>query len=714
MGREASRLYNIIFLSMKLLLTLLVTVFSFSLSSQTYNGGSGPINDVATNDFPLIVSGLSPANIDTANFGLETICINLNHTYDGDLEILIIAPDGTSKILASGLGGGGQNYTNTCFNGYAALAIGSGSPPFTGTFTPQGLMGMVNNGQNGNGTWMLRVRDMAAQDVGTLLSWSLTFGNNPATYQTFASSNMPIVVINTNSQTIPQTGKITADMGIIYNGIGVRNYMTDPFNNYNGKIGIEVRGNYSSILPQLPYEFETRDINGNNLDTSLIGMPTEHDWCLIAMYNDKSFMRNMLSYNSFTSMGHYGPRNQLCEVILNGEYQGVYALTETIKRDNNRVDVAKLDPNETTWPDVSGGYILKNDYWDNSNSWLLNYSPIDHPTFDIHLVYSYPKYDVIVPQQKTYIQTFINDYETALYGPNFADTTNGYRKYISTRSFIDYFLVNELSRNVDGFKKSAYFYKEKDASNGGIGKLKAGPVWDFDWAWKDIPECYFGVTDGSGWSYHINDCGPDVNGTGWFVRLLQDSLFANELNCRWTELRSTIFDTTALFHYMDSVATYSNEAQARHYSYWGHMGAATGTPEVVPPRQSYQAEVDSLKAWILRRMIWMDANMPGNSNNCNLTGISSPPNSNSFVTAYPNPFESEIQLSFMLAQPEVVEIELINALGQTVQPVQREQHSGGGTQVFTFHAAADLPAGIYLLRVKCGDKVWVRELAKVE
>lgn len=700
---------------MKKRLLLPAFIFSISISAQTFNGGSGPINDVAINDFPLVVSGLSPATIDTNNFGLETICLNLTHTYDGDLEISIIAPDGTTKVLASGLGGGGDDYTNTCFNASAATAISAGSPPFTGTFIPQGLIGMVNNGQNGNGTWILRVRDMAAQDAGNLLSWSITFGNNPATYQSFSSSNMPIVVINTNSQTIVQTGKITADMGIIYNGVGVRNYMTDPFNNYNGKVGIEIRGNYSASLPQPPYEFETRDINGNNLDTSLIGMPTEHDWCLIAMYNDKSFMRNLVSYNSFMSMGHYGPRNQLCEVVLNGEYQGVYELTETIKRDNNRVDVAKLDPNETTWPDVSGGYILKTDYWDAGNSWLLNYSPIDHPTFDVHLVYHYPKSDVIVPQQQAHIQTFVNDYETALYGPNFADTVNGYRKYISTRSFIDYFIINELSRNVDGFKKSCYFHKEKDNANGTIGKLKAGPVWDFDWAWKDIWDCtIFQATDGSGWAYHINDCNPDINGTGWYVRLLQDSAFANELNCRWTELRATIFDTTALFHYMDSIALYSNEAQARHYAYWGHMGSATGTPEVNPPAQSYQEEVDNLKAWIRRRITWMDANMPGNSNNCNLTGIPSSPNSNSLVAAYPNPFESNINLSFMLAQPEVVEIELINALGQTVQPVQKEQHNGGGTQVFTFQASADLPPGIYLLRVKCGDKLWTRELAKVE
>lgn len=153
--------------------------------------------------------------------------------------------------------------------------------------------------------------------------------------------------------------------------------------------------------------------------------------------------------------------------------------------------------------------------------------------------------------------------------------------------------------------------------------------------------------------------------------MLQDSSFADELNCRWQELRGTILDTTNLFSWMDSIANFSNEAQVRHYSFWGHMGVATGTPEVTPPRQSYQEEVDSLKSWIRRRIIWMDTNMPGNSINCNLTGITSSQHSNSSITTYPNPFESEIHLSFMLAQPETVEIELINVLGQTVQPIQK-------------------------------------------
>jgi subtilisin-like proprotein convertase family protein len=690
-------------------------VFSTLISAQTFTGGSGPINDVATNDFPLLVSGLNPATIDTNVFGLESVCVNLTHTYDSDLQIEIVAPDGTTEMLSNQNGGGNDDYTNTCFDYSGTTPITQGTAPFTGSFTPQGEMGRVNNGQNGNGTWILRVIDVAAQDFGNLISWSITFGNNPATYFAFTSSNLPIVIINTNNVSIPDEPKIPATMGIIFNGFGNRNYMTDPWNNYNGHVGIEMRGNYSASLPQKPYDFETQDSLGNPLNAPLIGMPSENDWSLIALYNDKSFMRNMLSYYLFQQMGHWGPRSQLCEVVLNGEYQGLYALTESIKRDSNRVSIAQLDSTELTWPNSSGGYILKTDYWDNTNSWLLNYSPIDHPGLDVHLVYYYPRYYDIQPAQKNYIQTFVNDYETALYGPNFADTINGYRKYISVRSFMDYFFVNELSRNVDGFKKSVYFNKDKDNPNGTYAKLKAGPVWDFDWAWKDIWDCsIFQATDGSGWSYHINDCSPDINGTGWYVRLLQDSTFANELNCRWQELRGTLLDTVPLYHWIDSIANYANEAQARHFQYWGCLGSATGTPEVEAPSQSYAEEIFKLKAFITRRIIWMDANMPGNSTNCNLSGINSTQNDFSSANVFPNPFNREIQLSLMLAQPAEVQIELLNVFGQSVQPIQLEHHNGGGTQLFSFTPNADLAPGIYLLRVKCGDKYWTREISKVE
>lgn len=594
---------------MKYLFSIMCLIVSVNLCSQTFSGTGGPISDDGqNNDFNINVSGLTPTAINGTH-GLVSVCINITHTYDSDLNIDLIAPDGTDVMLLSYVGGSGHNFTNTCFNQNASTSIVSGSAPFTGTFKPMNTLGNVNNNQNGNGTWKLRIVDTYAQDAGNLLNWNITFGSGASTPNVFSSSNLPIVVINTFSQTIVNDPKINANMKIIYNGPGMMNHVTDAPNAYDNNIGIEIRGSFSSSLPQKPYGIETRNISMAQNDTVILGMPAEHDWCLLSTYNDKTYLRNPLANKLFDQMGHYATRSVACEVLINGQYQGIYYLSEKIKRDNNRVNIAKLDSTENSGLNMTGGYIIKNDYWDGSNSWLLNYSPVDHPTYQVHLVYEYPKPDNITPQQKTYIQTFINTFETALYSSTFADPITGYRAYLSTTSFIDYFIVNELSRNNDGFKKSWFMHKDRD-DNG--GKLKAGPVWDFDWAWTNIPGCSnFSATNGSGWAYKINDCGPDVNSNGWYVRMLQDSTFRNELKCRWVSLRSSILNTTNLFNYIDSTAIVLDSAQQRHQQKWATLGVDVGTPEIGSQPATFQGDINLFKSWITTRIAWLDANMPG-------------------------------------------------------------------------------------------------------
>lgn len=246
--------------------------------------------------------------------------------------------------------------------------------------------------------------------------------------QTFTDSDIPIVIIDTHGGTIADEPKITADFKIINNGPGLRNYLIDP-PAYSGEIGIEIRGSFSANFAQLSYGLELRDSVGSDLDTILLGMPAEHDWHLIANYNDKSFSRNTLAGELFRKLGNYAPRSRFCEVVIDGDYKGIYLLSESIKRDKNRVHISKLDSAEITMPDVSGGYIIKNDYWASSDSWQSNFGPPGYPSADVHLVYHYPKPDEIQPAQKTYIQGFIDQFETALYGPAFSDPVVGFRQY---------------------------------------------------------------------------------------------------------------------------------------------------------------------------------------------------------------------------------------------------------------------------------------------
>ncbi len=491
------------------------------------------------------------------------------------------------------------------------------------------------------------------------VSISLIGQNSLRSPVVFTTSNLPIVLLNTAGIEIPDEPKIDATMQIIYNGVGIINNITDIPNIFDNKIGIELRGSSSINYPQKPYKLETRNALNVKQNVSLLGMPSESDWILLSNYNDKVFIRNTLSYKLFNEMGNYSTRAKFCEVVLNGDYVGIYLLMENIKRGTNRVNIAKLDPIENTGIEVTGGYIIKNDYWDASNSWLSNYHPIDHPTFDVNMVYEYPKPENISPEQKNYIQSFINNFETALYSVDYADSEIGYNKYIDVNTFIDYLIVNELARNGDGFKKSSYFNKDINTPTLSA-KLKAGPVWDFDWAWKNIDECnIFASTDGSGWAHKVNDCNPDVNSPGWYVRLLQDTNFQNKLRCRWNDLRTNIISNASLMTYIDDSATNLGESQVRHFQKWEHLGQNTGTPEIDPDPTTFEGQIQKFKNWLNLRLTWLDANIPGNATSCNLSNFNNEINNN--ILLYPNPVKTTLN---------------INNNGQLIQNIQIFDVSG--------------------------------------
>lgn len=424
----------------------------------------------------------------------------------------------------------------------------------------------------------------------------------------FTSSNLPLVIIDTDGQEIVREPRITATMKIIDNGPDRRNSITDPANVYDGFIGIEIRGRYSSSLPQKSYNIETRDSQGENLNVTLLGMPAENDWILLENYSDKSFLRNVLAFEIFKKMGHYAPRLRFCEVVLNGEYIGIYLLGEKIKRDKNRVDISKLDPEDISGDDLTGGYIFKNDYYTKDDSWLSNFSPPNKPGAKVYFVYHDPKPDELTAQQKNYIKGYVDAFESTLYGSRFNDRNTGYRAFIDVKSFTDYFIVSEVSRNVDAYKKSRYLYKDRDSKD---KLIHSGPVWDYDWAWKDLTEdcIHFDQTDGSGWAYKINECYAWPVPPSWEVRLMEDPEFANMIYERYSFLRKNILKMESLGHIIDSVAGLLNEAQQRHYEKWPILGVNVDNIEIGEQPLTYSGEVEKLKAWIIRRLDWLDENI---------------------------------------------------------------------------------------------------------
>ena len=178
---------------------------------------------------------------------------------------------------------------------------------------------------------------------------------------TFTSSNLPIVIINTGGKTIVDEPRISADMGIIWNGAGKRNALSDPMNNFNGKIGIEIRGSSSQQFPKKSYGLETKNSSQVTTDYPLLDMPAENDWVLYAPYSDKTMIRDVFTYTLDAKLGHWSPRCRFVELFLNGNYEGVYVLMEKIKRNKNRVEIAKLKNTDTSGEDLTGGYIIKID-----------------------------------------------------------------------------------------------------------------------------------------------------------------------------------------------------------------------------------------------------------------------------------------------------------------------------------------------------------------
>lgn len=472
------------------------------------------------------------------------------------------------------------------------------------------------------------------------------------------STNLPLVIINTNGAIISDEPKITVDMKIIFNGSGAYNSPADMGNIYTGKAGIEFRGAYSQSLPQKPYGFETRDNLGNNLNVPLLGMPAENDWILMANYNDKVFMRNTLAFHLFSKMGHYAPRTNLCEVIINGEYMGVFVLTEKIKQDKNRLAIAKLDADDNAADSLTGGYMFSIDYYDNYNSWTSNFAPADRPDGQVHFVYKYPEPESITSQQKNYIKSFVNVLESKLYGSTFRDPVAGYRAYMDVHSFIDYFIIGEVSRNVDAYKKSCYYHKNRDDKD---GLLHAGPVWDFDWAWKNIYDnCYiYEVTDGSNWAYKVNECNNWPVVPSWIKRLLEDPAFRSELHARYTDLRRTILSEDYLNHYIDSVQLLVNEAQQRHYQKWPILGQNVGAPEVDAPAATFAGEIEKFRNWITLRLAWLDENMP----DAESTSTHEYQPDKIYYRLFPNPVRDILNIE---SNETILKIEILNSMGALV------------------------------------------------
>ena len=522
---------------------------------------------------------------------------------------------------------------------------------------------------------------------------STYYGPTPDWFEipiTFTESNLPIVVIDTYGQEILDDPRIIAHMGIINNDTTI-NSISDPFNEYNGQISIEIRGSSSQMFPKKQYALETQDSDGENLNVSILGMPSENDWILYAPYSDKSLLRNYLAYNLAMDLGRYASRTRFCEVVINGDYKGLYVFMEKIKRDNNRVDISKLEPDETTGDDLTGGYMLKVDKWDgeNNDGWWSD-PPLSE--YDgIWYQYHYPKPDEIVDEQRNYIINYITDFENLMASAYYTDPDSGYYDHINLGSFVDVSLISELSKNVDAYRLSAYMYKDKDSDD---GRLNVGPIWDYNLAFGNAD--YYEGWDPLGWQMDI-ELGEDYFKIPfWWYRVWDDETFENAFNQRWQNLRQSVFSENHIMSMIDSATTYIEDAQVRNFQRWPILDQYVWPNAYVGG--SYANEIDYLKDWITDRLAWMDEQASLS------IGPESVPESFRLYSVYPNPFNPSTTISFDIpaGTENNVRLDIFDINGKQVKTLINKKLSVG-THTIKWEPQ-NVSSGLYFIQLKTKGK----------
>lgn len=546
----------------------------------------------------------------------------------------------------------GDENTPVAVDGYASTELVSkrsqGKLPRGYLIDPDQLKYIICNGEN---VFAAEVHNVAGDSTGITAMFYLFTGSSgvqepftappswfvkPPLFS--ASTNLPIVRISTDGGRVPDAGKISARMGITYAGKGIRNLFAAPALDYNGYIGIETRGQSSQEFPKKSYSVETRDNNGNNLDVPLLGMPAENDWVLHAPYTDKSLMRNYITYEMWRRMGHYSVRTHYCELVLNERYMGVYMLTEQIKKDDNRLDLSTLKPEDVFGSELTGGYIIKVDKQPvvGYNAWVSKHKPYKESR-DIMFQYVYPQFGDIMPEQEKYIQDFVSELETELLSDSAGHWERLFLAYIDQQSAIDKLLITELSKDVDSYRYSQYMYKEKD-SQGGL--LHFGPLWDYDTGYGNYNAEGSQVQQTRYWMY-------DSSRTRmfWFDRMMTDTAFRCQVAHRWSVLRSSVLSDKSIFGLIDSTAALLNEAQERNHFKWSTLGRYVWPNNFVA--ETYAEEISYTKNWIRGRTAWMDSVLQDTCYaDTALVTASAIIRPEAQVAAFPNPFSRHV--SFIL------------------------------------------------------------------
>lgn len=423
---------------------------------------------------------------------------------------------------------------------------------------------------------------------------------------------LPVIVIDTNNQDIahfpdlketiingqtqmqrPNSDQFIANLSV---------YLTDPYitqgivkPQLSSEIVINTRGQSSLYYPKKQYTVRLIDKNGYENHQEMVNMPKHDKWVLNGLYSDKTFIRNYLAYQMGRQTMEYGPNAKFVEVYIKtktnqsktDQYQGIYLLTEKIERDINRVNIKGNDAKFSDTSFIMARDKVKLDDEIIVSDWATledSYVILDNGFIKQKTLYTptYPSSTNMTEKNRKDILKSLNDFEYALKSENFRDKTSGYNKYIDVESFVNFSMIQEITKNIDGGEVSSYFYKDLG------GKIKAGPVWDFDMSMKN-----------TGQSDFDNPTGFTMLNTVWYERLFQDEFFAKRFQNNYKKYRKTIWSNININGMIDKALLEILPAIDRNNSKW--------YPE--DTNEVFSKEVEELRDFLISRLQWMDENI---------------------------------------------------------------------------------------------------------
>jgi len=373
--------------------------------------------------------------------------------------------------------------------------------------------------------------------------------------------------------------------------------------NLSVRNGLRVRGSSSSGFEKKPYRLEAWDPvdSGNvDLDISLLGMPAEADWVFLSpLVFDRALMRNALIYRLSNAMGRYAPRSRFAEVFVaeygeaigTDDYVGVYVILERIERDADRVQITRLEPNDLSLPELTGGYLFKEDRLGPDDQGFWAGDGDNQFTFEQPFVFVDPSEIEIRPEQFGYLRGQLDELGQALAAPDFTHPGTGrhYTQIIDVDSWIDHHILNVFTKNPDAFRLSGYFHKDRD------GLIMAGPIWDFDRTMGCSDDSR--AADPTWWdaSNETADC-TYVFEHGFWLGLFRDPAFTTPYWQRWADLLANDLSLPSVGAEIDAMEAELAEAGPRNHATWANYPPRGGT---------FGSEVDLLRVWIADRHAWM-------------------------------------------------------------------------------------------------------------